>query len=277
MGSVIPEPIKGRVFTRNLLEFNRLLVGSPVLLAAGMYGLWSDASWRGEMEHLQMNLLSLSGYELLLIVGAVWLASRKLWYDALLLAGRDALPLFVPSVLLSTASWLDAHVGPAIIALCASAGVATIAKFALLKWRLRGLILPRSLIVIAGECADARSWYFQAALCLVAPFLVVLGAALPIRHEDRSRLCSHAGIPLVFHAFWCGVTFLISGRSATSMARIFHGHCCCLPAGCSACCSTIAGNNSVTNNGHHLHGWLSCRSWSGAAHSAAPMPFLSSP
>ncbi|MFT5126632.1 MAG: hypothetical protein ACI8W8_000227 [Rhodothermales bacterium] len=95
-----------------LLACNPFYLLSPLLMIIGVDMLWRDVAMLSNAEHLGMNMLSLHLYELMLVGGAILLASKKIWYDGTLLVTIECAFVFVPYVLLSSCDRFDA--GPCI-------------------------------------------------------------------------------------------------------------------------------------------------------------------
>jgi len=72
------------------LACNPFYILSAALLLYGLYRISIDPHFlRKEILHLIFNFSSLQFYELLLVSTAVFLASRRLWYDSMLLVGLE--------------------------------------------------------------------------------------------------------------------------------------------------------------------------------------------
>lgn len=157
---------------RKLFACNPFYLASAALLLFGCYRISLDAPFlNGESHRLLFNFSSVQTYEVLLVLVGVFLARRRLWYDATLLVGLENLLVFVPFILISQAALMDA---PMAQAMCAAGGTAAILRFATLKRYFRELNLPGSL--------------------LAAGFLLLaLNVALPLgyRHFGETKIGIH--------------------------------------------------------------------------------------
>lgn len=98
-------------WARRLLVCNPFYLASAALLLYGLFRLSTDpASWvllQEEATQLALNFTALQAYELLLVVTAVLLARRRIYYDAKLLVTLENLLLFVPFALINQAALID--------------------------------------------------------------------------------------------------------------------------------------------------------------------------
>ena len=73
---------------RKFFACNPFYLVSAALLLFGMYRISVDRTlFTEEISQLAFNLGSLEFYEILLVVTAIFLASRRIWYDSTLLVG----------------------------------------------------------------------------------------------------------------------------------------------------------------------------------------------
>ena len=93
----------------SLVAGNPFFLFSPMLLLYGLFSVATEPEMLGqEATSLAFNFSCLGLYEILLVVTAIWLAGRRLTYDASVLMWLENLLLFVPFLLLSQASFLSA-------------------------------------------------------------------------------------------------------------------------------------------------------------------------
>src|ERR1700742_272108 len=97
-----PEPKPFSYWAKRFLVCNPFYLVSAALLLFGMYRISVDRNlFTEEISQLAFNLSSLEFYEVLLVVTAIFLASRRIWYDSTLLVGLENLLIFVPFILVS--------------------------------------------------------------------------------------------------------------------------------------------------------------------------------
>jgi len=127
---------------------NPFFLLSPVLMLYGVFLVATDPQMLGEEERsLAFNFSSLTLYELLLVVTAIWLARRRLRYDAGVLVWMENLLLFVPFMLLSQASFLS---GDAALRYAAIGLLLAIARWVLHYRWFPEIHLPRELLALGG-------------------------------------------------------------------------------------------------------------------------------
>jgi len=109
-----------------------------------VYLVSSDAGFlRREIDQLTFNFSSLQFYELLLVVTAIVLARRRIWYDSVLLVGLENLLVLVPFILISQAALLDQNM---VWRFCVFGGLAALFRFLGLKKFFKELNLPRRML-----------------------------------------------------------------------------------------------------------------------------------
>lgn len=151
------------IWTRRLLACNPFYLVSAACLLYGLYCLTLDPAFReGAISQLATIFGSLQLYEILLVATAIFLASRRIWYDATLLVTLENLLVLVSFLLVT----LAAFQGPVIAWLvCGSGVVFAAAKFWSLKRFFRELNLPLALLGIGGLILAANlfvPFYFKA-------------------------------------------------------------------------------------------------------------------
>ena len=126
-------PAGTRLPARSLLHWlRRLLVCNPfylisaALLLYGFYRVSVDPGFMGsEPAQLAFNFTSLQLYEILLVVTAVFLARRRIWYDSTLLVTLENGLLLVPFILISAAALLNTRL---VWAMCLAGGIIALAR-----------------------------------------------------------------------------------------------------------------------------------------------------
>ena len=162
-----PRPLS--YWLRKFFACNPFYLVSAGLLLYGVYLVSADDGLlRREIFQLTFNFSSLQLYEGLLVVTAIVLARRRIWYDSLLLVGLENLLVLVPFILISQAALLNPRF---VWVICAVGGLAAVGRFWGLKRFLRELNLPRRALVFG----------------LV---LLVINVALPLifRHLHESKV-----------------------------------------------------------------------------------------
>src|SRR4051812_7463310 len=144
----IPAPIATAPLWKRLLACNPFYLASAALLLYGCYRISLEPKlFNRETAHLYFNFLSLQTYECLLVVIAVFLGIRKIWYDSTLLSGLENMLLIVPFVLISQAALIQQRL---IWVLCGSGLLLAVGRVALLRRFHPRLNFPRSSAYIAG-------------------------------------------------------------------------------------------------------------------------------
>ncbi|MDB6020073.1 MAG: hypothetical protein JWR19_4562, partial [Pedosphaera sp.] len=137
-----PEPDRPfSYWVKKLLVCNPFYLVSAAVLLYGFYLVSMDADFPGkELAGLAFNFGSLQFYEILLVVTAVFLARRSIWYDSNLLIFLENLLVLVPFILISQAALLYPGV---VWTVCLVAGAMTLLRFGGLKCFYTKLNLPR--------------------------------------------------------------------------------------------------------------------------------------
>lgn len=132
-----------------LLTVNPFYLASAVMMLYGLYLVSVDTQLLGqETSQLAFNFSSLQLYECLLVVTAVVLARRRIWYDSTLLVIFENLFAVVPFILISQASFISADWK---WAACAAAVALPLTRFTILHRRLPELNLPFNVLAL-GAC-----------------------------------------------------------------------------------------------------------------------------
>jgi len=114
-------------WVKRLLACNPFYLISAALLLFGMYRTSVDKNFLPtEVGQLVFNFSSLQFYELLLVVTAVVLARRCIWYDSTLLIVLENLFVLVPFFLISQAALIDQNITGL---LCGVAALLAIGRF----------------------------------------------------------------------------------------------------------------------------------------------------
>jgi len=153
---------------RRFLACNPFYLVSAALLLYSFYLVSADRSFlQTEVGQLSFNLGSLQLYQILVVVTAIFLARRAVWYDSTLLVGLENLLLLVPFILVSQAALIDSRL---VWTLCAAAGLLAGGRMSLLRRFISQLNFPPRLI-----------W--------LGMFVLGLNAALPaiyrVLHESK--------------------------------------------------------------------------------------------
>jgi len=131
---------------RRFLACNPFYLVSAALLLYGFYRVSVDPTFLSEERaQLTFNFTSLQFYELLLVITAIFLARRRIWYDSALLVGLENLLVLVPFILISQAGLIGTH---NLWPLCVVGGLLAILRFCGLKLFIAQLDLPARLLPI---------------------------------------------------------------------------------------------------------------------------------
>jgi hypothetical protein len=224
-------PVRSRPFgdyVRHFFACNPFYLVSAALLLFGLYRLADDSMFPGrEVAQLAFNFTSLQFYEVLLVVTAVFLARRRIWYDSNLLVGLENLLLFVPFILISQAALIDIH---AVWKLCAAgAYVAMLRSLGLKRFHVQLNLPARALIIGAvllavnfalpivyrvlheskfGTKPDWGAAYNtnRIAWLLILPAALAMANFLPHARETGSLLSQRRWLPGGMFALWIAGT-----------------------------------------------------------------------
>ena len=131
---------------RSFLACNPFYLVSAALLLYSFYLVSADRSFlRTEVGQLSFNLGSLQLYQILVVVTAIFLARRAVWYDSTLLVCLENLLALVPFILVSQAALIDSRL---VWVLCAAAGVLAVGRMSLLRRFISQLNFPPRLVWI---------------------------------------------------------------------------------------------------------------------------------
>lgn len=192
-----------------LMAGNPFFLISPVLLLFGLFQVATEPQMLGQEEaSLAFNFSSLGIYEMMLVVTAVWLAGRRLRYDAGMLVWLENVLLFVPFLLLSQASFLET--GTAMMYALIAVGLA-VARWTLQYRYFPQINLPPLLLIIG--CG-----------------LLLLNACLPLLHHFLITVKEDNWLwPILRLVFWGAVlpTVMLLGNwlcRPTEGRELLQGH-----------------------------------------------------
>jgi hypothetical protein len=121
---------------------------SAALLLYSFYLISADRSFlTTEVSQLSFNLGSLQLYEALVVITAIFLARRTIWYDSTLLVGLESLLALVPFILISQAALINEQL---VWTLCAAAALLAASRVGFLKRFFAQLNLPPGLLLAGG-------------------------------------------------------------------------------------------------------------------------------
>jgi len=124
-----------------------------------------------ESARLIFNFTSVQFYEILVVLTAIFLARRRIWYDSTLLVGLENLLVFVPFILISNAALIDSNMA---LEMCLAGAAVAVVRFGGLKRHFTQLNLPVWLLGIGSV-------------------LLALNVALPLiyRHFGETKIGVH--------------------------------------------------------------------------------------
>jgi hypothetical protein len=223
-----PEPKPFSYWVRRFLGCNPFYLISAALLLFGLYRVSVDRSFiEKELSQLAFTLTSLQSYEILLVVTAVFLARRRIWYDSTLLVSLENMFLFVPFILVGQLSLLDK---PVVWIVCPVCTLMAVARAGVLKRFFRELNLPNRLLGIGfvlvlvnigllvayrivgetkmGGKPDSGSDFMmnQVTWLVILPAALALANFLPHARETGSLLPQRRWLPTGFFSLWIVTT-----------------------------------------------------------------------
>ena len=223
-----PQPRPLSYWLRKLFVCNPFYLVSAALLLFGCYHVSIDAPlFDQETARLTFNFTSVQFYEILVVLTAIFLARRSIWYDSTLLVGLENLLVFVPFIFISQAALIDSNMA---LELCLVGAAVAVVRFGGLKRHFTQLNLPaRSLsigfIFLAlnvalpllyrhfgetkiGIYIESGPAYVmnECTWLLILPAVLALVNCLPRARAAGDLLPQHRGLPLGLYALWLSVT-----------------------------------------------------------------------
>jgi hypothetical protein len=217
-----PPGIDWRYWARRLLVCNPFFLCSAALLLFGVSRLSLDEKFLGEeVANLLFNVFALLGYETLVVVTAVILARRKVWYDSALLVVMENGLVLVPFLLLSHSIVITRTLAAG---LAAVAVLLAVARFgAVRRWYPqfnlpgRALALGAAVLLLNAALpftfwpwveADMDRWILPNQLLwfTVLPALVFATHLLPRPMRFGGLNPERHWLPLFNHALWVAGT-----------------------------------------------------------------------
>lgn len=218
--NVAPAP-SGRSWVKHIIARNPFFPISAGLLLYGINQLSTEPKLVGaEFSMLRFNFCALVGYEMMLILTAVALSRRKIWYDALLLIGLSNVLIIVPFSLISRAVFLNSNLA---LAMAVGGSVLTVGKFFVFKRYINGLQLPARLLAlgaallflnaaaplkfkgIAENSTQITAWLNVIWLFLL-PCFAALAVFLPKSGDAAGEPGGKRWLPMTFYLGWITVT-----------------------------------------------------------------------
>jgi len=223
-----PKPKPFSWWLRKLFACNPFYLVSAALLLFGCYRVSIDAPlFDVESARLVFNFTSVQFYEILVVLTAIFLARRSIWYDSTLLVGLESLLVFVPFILISQAALIDSGLA---LELCLAGAIVAAVRFGGLKKHFTQLNLPGSLLCIGsillalnvalpliyrhfgetkvGVYIDSGPAYVmnECTWLLILPAVLALVNLLPYARAAGSLLPQHRWLPLGLFTLWMAVT-----------------------------------------------------------------------
>jgi hypothetical protein len=226
-----------RWWIKKLLVCNPFFLCSAALLLFAINRLSNDPNFLAdETQNLLFNFSALQIYEVLLVVTAIVLARRLVWYDSALLVVMENGLVLVPFMLLSQAAFIGDDVARAL-----SLGGAAIAvfRFLILRRSFYKFNLPDRALILGGivllvnivvprifhasiQSAGLDSWEkpnLIAWYCVI-PLLAVGANLLPRPISYTGNNAERPWLPLFIYALWT----IGSGVHAWSLSYICNFH-----------------------------------------------------
>jgi hypothetical protein len=240
--SLLPQPRPLSWWLRKFFACNPFYLVSAALLLYGCYRVSMDAPLLNrESTRLLFSFSAIQAYEILLVLVAIFLARRSLWYDSTLLVGLENLLVFVPFILISQASLT----GPEMtFAICAVAVTVAMLRFGALKkyfieLNLPGRLLGAGVVFLAVNVALPLLYrhYINIKLgvdletgpdykmnecnwLLVLPAVLALANFLPRTQTKGDLLPQHRRLPAGMFSLW----FLATGVHLYSLGYVYGYH-----------------------------------------------------
>jgi len=230
-----PEPPK-RTFSywaRRLLACNPFYLVSAALLLYGCYRISTEPEvLRQDSLHLFFNFGSIQFYELLLVITAIFLARRRIWYDSTLLVGLENLLLIVPFILISQGALVGQQLKEKHLTmqLCVVAGILAALRMGGLKRFMgklnfppRAILLGAAFVIVnvtlpalyrglheskVGTQVEAGAAYYtnEFAWMLLLPGLCTLALLVPLAVNKGELWPERGWLPGGMFALWLAGT-----------------------------------------------------------------------
>ena len=207
---------------RHLLACNPFYLISAACLLYGSYRFTTGPAFRtAELGPVSAIFGSLQVYELLLVITAIFLASREIWYDSTLLVTMENLLVLIPFILVTLAVFLGTTVTCVV---CVTGAAMAILRFWSLKRFIPELNIPRSalgigLLVLGTNLAlpflfksihktnlDALGGYSLFCWLIVLPLLLASVNVLPRPTQWGGMAAQRSWLPLGLAAIWITVS-----------------------------------------------------------------------
>ena len=216
-------------WARRLLACNPFYLVSAALLLYGCYRVSTDPGvLRENSLHLFFNFGSIQFYELLLVITAIFLAHRRIWYDSTLLVGLENLLLIVPFILISQGALVGQQLTEKHLTmeLCVVAGILAALRISGLKRLIGKLNFPPQAVWLAaavvavnvilpalyrglhenkvGTQVESGAAYYtnEFAWMLLLPALCALALLLPAAIQKGALWPERAWLPGGMFALW---------------------------------------------------------------------------
>jgi len=215
---------------QKLFACNPFYLVSAALLLYGCYRVSIDTPiFDLEVARLLFNFTSVQCYEILLVLTAIFLARRNIWYDSTLLVGLENLLVFVPFILISQAALMDTSLAQQ---MCLAGAAVAVIRFGGLKKNFTQLNLPGSLLAIGAVLlalnvalpliyghfgqtkigitieSGAAYWMNEYTWLLILPAVLALVNLLPRASTTGDLLPQHRWLPLGLFTLWAIVSIV---------------------------------------------------------------------
>jgi hypothetical protein len=219
----LPAPSQSH-WIKRALACNPFYLVSAALLLYGFYLISVDPNFlQREISQLLFNFTALQFYELLVVITAVLLVRRQIWYDSTLLVGLENLLVLVPFILISQAALIEIHW---VWGMCLLAGLAALVRSDTLKRFFAELNFPTRLTQIGilvllanvllpvvyrflheykvGKLPTTGAAYLtnEFAWLLLLPALFTLGNFVPAKPGKNDLLPQGFWIPAALFCCW---------------------------------------------------------------------------
>ena len=208
---------------RWVMAGNPFYLISAALLLFGINRLSVDPNFlEAEVPKLIFNFSALQLYEVLLVVVGIFLARRRLWYDAALLVGLESLLVLVPFILVTQALLIGNEIA---LGLCVAGTLLALVRFASLRRFVPELNMPPRLLGfglilllvnlalptcyrylladgVTDSWAEPNRWLWFAGL----PILQLLANGLPEPGDHGDNELQRRWLPIGMYQTWIVAT-----------------------------------------------------------------------